>query len=133
MIIFAGDRDGLPAVDFRITAGVGWLDAFALTEITRPLPPDWLRLRLIIRPAYDHTTLIRNMVTDGVSPEIIIDDADRAAFSMQVAQDVVADWLRKPDGTAQAYAHWLTVEYASAIDNREHWRGLLYVEPGLRP
>lgn len=134
MIDWRGLINGIQTVDIRVRADVPWLDSFWYVDGTRPLLAGWARLRLIIRPAFDHVTLLRELRTDGVAPEITVDDADRAAFTINVAQSVMTTFLRKVDGTANTYAQMLIAEYAGAdFDNVELWRGKFIVEPGILP
>jgi hypothetical protein len=126
-------EDGVDQRDIIVSAAVPWNDSFCIKQGTRPLPTGWARLRLIIRPAFDHATLLRALSTDGLAPEITVDDADRAAFSVAVAQPVIAAMPRNPDGTAARYAQFLIAEYASASDNLPLWRGAFIVQPGLLP
>lgn len=127
-------EDGVPEVDIIVSAAVPWLDAFEVAEVTRPLVNLWVRLRLIIRPSFDSVTLTRELRSDGVSPEIIVDDAARGAFHVEVAQSVMAAIPRNADGSAKHYAQFLVAEYPVAdSDSLPLWRGAFVIEPGLLP
>lgn len=132
MIVDRGIVDGFVRVDIRVAAGVPWNDAFWIVDGgTRPLVPDWLRLRLVIRPDFDHPSLIRELVSDGATPEIVVVDADEAAFAFAVSHTAIAAIGRLTNRTT-TYAQMLIAEYASADeDNRELWRGEFIIEPGL--
>lgn len=128
MIIPQASRAGFTIFDIRIVADAPWNDSFSVTEFTRPLPHDWVSLELIIRPSYDHVSLIRKLTSVGVGAEIIIDDADRAEFSFRVAQSVVETFQR-----GQFVQMFRAVYSNDDFDSVELWRGAFIVDPGLLP
>jgi hypothetical protein len=119
-------------VTITIAADEPWNDAFwAPLDGTRPLAPDWTRIRLIIRPDYEHPTILRALSTDGVSPEITVVDANEAAFAIHVAQATVSSaFPRLSNRDTARYTHMLIAEYPDPNDNRELWRGNLFIKPG---
>lgn len=118
----------LNLVDIRISQAAAWQDSFAYNEITRPLLPGWTRARLIIRPEFDHPTVLRDLKSDGVAPEIIVDDAAYCELAFNVARTVCQAF---PVGT---WKQVLLFEYPDVnVDSFEAWRGDFIVEPGLLP
>lgn len=107
--------------------GEDWSDSFFLMDGTRPVDLTDCIVELIIRPSFDHTTLIRKLTSDGGAAEIIIDDAEKGAAHIFIPKATIATDLPVTD--AVPWSQFLRViDFGGTIT--EKWRGPMIVKPG---
>ncbi len=111
-----------------IYQGEDFAEAFCIMAGTRPMDLTDKTVELIIRPSFDHPTLIRAISSAGASPEITIDDAENGGCIIFISKDVVASDL--PVSDTMPWAQFLRVLDDTYGTYDMIWRGPFYVKPG---
>lgn len=122
------------SMDVTISPVAGFTDSFIWVNGTRPVEPDWTLVEWIARPAPGHPTLLIDPAPSTDNGGIVVDDADRAAFSFNVLPALIAAIALPSDQASSAgYSQILRARYPASADYTEIWRGRLIIRQGRAP